>query len=192
MSKAKLYKVKLVQGFNAKGRRRAGVELQKGITQILELNEEQLAALEQDVWVEVSEAPEGSEATEPGQSAPEAGEGDQGGSDDDEEEDKGPYDGVSFKDLKAQATERGLDIKGIKSRDGVIEVLTAADAAGEGDDDDEEETEEVELSEDMTIEQLKQIAETQGVEDLDQYTDENKADLIKAIEEASTDESEES
>lgn len=169
---SKLYKVKLASGFNAAGRTRAGVVLEKGVTSIVELNKEQLAALEADNWIEVSEAPEGATVTGPGESVVE--------NNDEEEVVTDPYEGVSFKDLKAQATEKGLDIKGLKSRDAVIAVLEAAKS--EESEDEEDDEEEVELSEDMTLEQLKQIAETQGVEDLDTYGEEDKAKLIEAIE----------
>jgi hypothetical protein len=182
MSKAKLYKVKLVQGFNAKGRNRAGITLQKNATLITELSKEQLEALENDVWIEVSDAPEGAEPTAPGDSFSDAVVPP-------EEEDQTPppapepYEGVSFKDLKAEATEKGLDIKGLKSRADVIAVLTAEPTA-----DDEEE---IEISEDMSREDLEKIATDLNVEtpsDTDKYP--NNASLVAAIKEAS--ESEES
>ena len=164
-SKEQLYKVKLAPGFNAKGRQRAGVSVQKGVTEVLALSKEQLAALEEDVWFVVTKADGDAEATqETTQTTDEVTD---------------PYEGVSFKDLKAQATEAGLDIKGLKSRADVIAVLEAAS--------DEEETEEVELSEDMSLEDLKTIATDQGVapEVVEAAGEEDKAELIKAIEEAS-------
>lgn len=228
---SKLYKVKLAQGFNAAGRRRAGVVLEKGVTQVLELTDEQVKELEQDVWFVVAEAGKddkpGSVTETPGST---------GG----EEEVTDPYEGVSFNDLKAQATEKGLDIKGLRSRDAVIEVLKGAEnqdpaggtsyeehvtdgiryfkdgdkivavqdegftnleesLAGFGETEeealqelnkaielaDELDEEEVTISEDMPLDDLKKIAEEQGVENLDTYTEDNKAELIKAIEEAS-------
>lgn len=227
---SKLYKVKLASGFNAAGRVRAGVHLEKGVTAIVELDQKQLAALEADNWIEVSEAPADAVVTAPGEGVVE-------NKDDQEEVITDPYEGVSFKDLKAQATEAGLDIKGLKSRDAVIEVLKNSNTAGgtsyeehvtdgiryfkDGDrivavqdegfsnleeslagfGETEEEAlvelnkaieladnldeEEVTISEDMPLDDLKKIAEEQGVENLDTYTEDNKADLIKAIEEAS-------
>lgn len=128
MSKAKLYKVKLVQGFNAKGRRRAGIELAKNQTQILELTDEQLEALQEDVWIEVSEAPKDAEATAVGESYDDSGD------------------------------------------------------AGEED--------EVEVSTDMSREELESIAKEVGIEDPSQKNYSNKTKLVEAIKAAS--ESEES
>lgn len=222
---SKLYKVKLASGFNAAGRVRAGVSLERGVTSIVELNKEQLAALEADTWIEVSEAPEGATVTAPGETVVE---------DNQEEVVTDPYEGVSFKDLKAQATEAGLDIKGLKSRDAVIEVLKNQDTAGgtsyeehvtdgiryfkDGDrivavqdenfsnleeslagfGETEEEAlvelnkaieladnldeEEVTISEDMDLVDLKKIAEEQGVADVETYGEDDKAKLIEAIE----------
>lgn len=165
----KQYKVKLAQGFNAAGRRRAGLSLIKGETLVTELTAEQLSELQDDVWVVVQEA-----------DAKDAGEGSEGG----EGGQVDPYEGVSFKDLKAQAVEAGIDVKGMKSRADVIAALDAAAAGSEGGEEDEEET--LELSEDMTLEDLKAVAVDQGVaaEVVEAATDETKADLIKAIEEA--------
>lgn len=165
----KQYKVKLAQGFNAAGRRRAGLSLIKGETLVTELTAEQLSELQADVWVVVQEA-----------DAKDAGEGSEGG----EGGQVDPYEGVSFKDLKAQAVEAGIDVKGMKSRADVIAALDAAAAGSEGGEEDEEET--LELSEDMTLEDLKAVAVDQGVaaEVVEAATDETKADLIKAIEEA--------
>jgi phenylpyruvate tautomerase PptA (4-oxalocrotonate tautomerase family) len=177
MIMAKEYKVKLAQGFNAAGRRRAGLNLIKGETLVTELTAEQLSELQADVWVVVQEA-----------DAKDAGEGSEGG----EGGQVDPYEGVSFKDLKAQAVEAGIDVKGMKSRADVIAALDAAAAGSEGGEEDEEETLELsedmtlELSEDMTLEDLKAVAVDQGVaaEVVEAATDETKADLIKAIEEA--------
>ena len=232
MSKT-LYKVKLVSGFNAAGRTRAGVYLEKGVTSIVELNKEQLAALEADTWIEVSEAPADAVVTAPGEGIVEK-------TGEEEVIITDPYEGVSFKDLKAQATEKGLDIKGLKSRDSVIEVLKNSDVAGGtsyeehvtdgiryfkdgdkivavqdenftnleeslagfGENEDEAlaelnkaieladnlDDEEVTISEDMPLDDLKKIAVEQGVatELVEAATeDKDKADLIKAIEEAS-------
>lgn len=162
---AKEYKVKLAQGFNAAGRRRAGLNLIKGETLVTELTAEQLSELQADVWVVVQDA-----------NAADTTDGSEGGQVD-------PHEGVSFKDLKAQAVEAGIDVKGMKSRADVIAALDAAAAGSEGGED-EEET--LELSEDMTLEDLKAVAVDQGVapEVVEAATDETKADLIKAIEEA--------
>jgi len=229
---SKLYQVKLAPGFNAAGRTRAGVTLEKGVTSIFELTKEQLAALEADVWILVAEAPEGATVTAPGESAPESNE--------DEQEEPSPYDGKSLKDLQAMAAEAEVDVTGIRSKQGVIDALEAAknqdpaggtsyeehvtdgiryfkdgdkivavqdegftnleeSLAGFGETEDEAlaelnkaqeladnlDEEEVTISEDMPLDDLKKIAEEQGVENLDSYTEDNKADLIKAIEEAS-------
>lgn len=166
---SQLYKVKLAQGFNAAGRRRAGLSLIKGETLVTELTAEQLSELQADVWVVVQEADAKDAST--------GSEGGEGGQVD-------PYEGVSFKDLKAQAVEAGIDVKGMKSRADVIAALEAAAEGSEGGEEDEEET--LELSEDMTLEDLKAVAVDQGVapEVVEAATDETKADLIKAIEEA--------
>ena len=241
-----LYKVRLAPGFNAKRRNRAGLSFAKNTTSVLELTEEQLAALKEDVWFVVEKAPKDAEATEvteaPTNTATEdAGQAAAAGAD--EEEVVEPYAGVSFKDLKAQATEAGLDIKGLKSRADVIAVLDAnknQDPAGgtsyeehvedgiryfkwDGDkicavqDDNFEnleeslagfgeteaealaelnkaieladnlDEEEVTISEDMPLEDLQKIATEQGVDPkfVEASTEETKAELIKAIEEAS-------
>lgn len=166
---SQLYKVKLAQGFNAAGRRRAGLNLIKGETLVTELTAEQLSELQADVWVVVQDA-NAADTTD-------GSEGGEGGQVD-------PHEGVSFKDLKAQAVEAGIDVKGMKSRADVIAALDAAAAGSEGGEDDEEET--LELSEDMTLDDLKAVAVDQGVaaEVVEAATDETKADLIKAIEEA--------
>lgn len=165
---SKLYKVKLVQGFNAGGRSRAGIRLEKGVTQTLELTKEQLEALEADVHIDVSEADKGAKPTS---------EGGEGGS-----EVTDPYEGVSFKDLKAQATEKGLDIKGLKSRADVIAVLEAKPAEEEEDDDEEE----VDLST-KTLEELEAIADEL---ELDRTEVSTEADLIKLIEDSQTEDQE--
>lgn len=228
---SKLYQVKLAPGFNAAGRTRAGVTLEKGVTSILELTKEQLAALEADVWITVAEAPEGAKVTAPGESAPEG---------DEEETQTDPYEGKGLKDLQAMAAEANVDVTGIRSKQGVIDALEAAknqDPAGgtsyeehvtdgiryfkDGDKivavedegftdlqnslagfgETEEEAlaelkkaqeladnldeEEVEISEDMDIEDLRKIAVDAGVEAPESYED--KKLLIEAIEKASAD-----
>lgn len=230
MSQSQLYKVKLAQGFNAAGRRRAGLAFEKGVTQVLELTDEQLAELQEDVWFVVAEAGKddkpGSVTETPGGTADEVV--------------VDPYEGKKLTDLQAMAEEAGVDVAGIRSKQGVIDALEAhknQDTAGgtsyeehvtdgiryfkDGDKivavqdegfenlqdslagfgETEEEAlvelnkaielageldeEEVTISEDMPLDDLKKIAEEQGVENLDSYTEDNKAELIKAIEEAS-------
>lgn len=113
------YKVKTAPGFNAAGRRRAGLTLEKGVEQTVDLDKEQLAALEADPWIVVRSA-DGSDETMT-----------------DEGEPASPYEGKSMKDLKAMAVEMGAEIKGIRSKDGVIEAMEAHIAAqNEGDDED--------------------------------------------------------
>lgn len=229
MSQSQLYKVKLAQGFNAAARRRAGVAVEKGVTQVLELSDEQVKELKQDVWFVVAKAGEGDKpgsVTEtPGGTADEVVD---------------PYEGKKLTDLQAMAEEAGVDVAGIRSKQGVIDALEAhknqdpaggtsyeehvtdgiryfkdgdkivavqdegftnlqESLAGFGETEDEAlaelnkaieladelDEEEVTISEDMDLADLKKIAEEQGVENLDTYTEDNKAELIKAIEEAS-------
>lgn len=229
---SKLYKVKLASGFNAAGRTRAGITLERGTTSIVELSKEQLAALEKDVWITVAEAPEGAEVTAPGEGVVEKTEEDESTPD--------PYEGKGLKDLQAMAAEANVDVTGIRSKQGVIDALEAAknqDTAGgtsyeehvtdgiryfkDGDKivavedegftdlqnslagfgENEEEAlaelkkaqeladnldeEEVEISEDMDIEDLRKIAVDAGVEAPETYED--KKLLIDAIEKASAD-----
>lgn len=178
---AKLYKVRTAPGFNAAGRRRAGLSFTKGQTQILELTKEQLAELEADVWLTVQEADKDAVATAPGESAPEgSGEGSEGS-----DEVTDPYEGKKLAELKEMAAAAGLDAEKLRSKQEVIDLIEASKTDGSEDEGDDEE--EVELSEDMTLEDLKTIATDQGVdaEVVAAAGEEDKADLIKAIEEAS-------
>lgn len=175
---AKLYKVRTAPGFNAAGRRRAGLSFTKGQTQILELSKEQLAELESDVWLTVQEADKDAVATAPGETVTE---GSDEGSDDETQTD--PYEGKKLTELKAMAAEAGLDAEKLRSKQEVIDLIEASKTDGSEDDDEEE----VELSEDMTLEDLKTIATDQGVdaEVVEAAGEDDKAELIKAIEEAS-------
>lgn len=180
---AKLYKVRTAPGFNAAGRRRAGLSFSKGQTQILELSKEQLAELESDVWLTVQEADKDAVPTAAGESAPDTTQ-----TDGDDETETDPYEGKKLPELKAMAAEAGLDAEKLRSKQEVIDLIEAS-KTDESDDEDEE----VELSEDMTLEELKTIATDQGVDAaiVEAAGEDDKADLIKAIEEASENNTEE-
>jgi hypothetical protein len=151
---SQLYKVKLAQGFNAAGRRRAGLSLIKGQTEVLELTKEQLAELEADVWVEVQKAGAKDKATTTAPVATSQDAGDGEGSEDGEEdgsEDEGSQDGSdegqdegsdeeevevdlstkSFKELQELATELELDHTGLKSKADIIKLIEESQAKTE-------------------------------------------------------------
>lgn len=56
-----LYELRLAVGFTGQRRRRAGIELEPGVTLKTELTEEQLKAVEADEWITVNAAGKGSE-----------------------------------------------------------------------------------------------------------------------------------
>lgn len=172
-----MYKVKLKTGFNASGRQRAGVSLEKGIEQTLELTEEQLKALRADQWIEVSEASDDEAA--------------QAGATGDDEEEPGEFDGLKQADLKAIAEKEEVDITGIRSNAGIIEAIEAARAEG-GDDEDESDEEEdedevievdpaTEVTEETPMDQLQAIATALKIEGT---SDMNAPSLVKAIKDA--------
>lgn len=126
MTKVQLYKIKLTQGFNAKGRIRAGITLQKGITMTTELTDEQLTALNNDVWIDVVKADSKAVATTPVISAPKEAEAPV-----DEDEEEIDLSTKNFKELKDIATELQLDFTGLKSKAEIIKLIEESQATEE-------------------------------------------------------------
>jgi len=112
---AQLYKVKLAQGFNAGGRRRAGIYFVKGVAQIMPLTQDQLETLQNDVWVEVNKTNKSNKITPP--SVPIVENLD---TDTEEEIDLSTK---NFKELQAIATELDLDTTGLNSKAKIIKCI---------------------------------------------------------------------
>jgi len=159
---SKLYKVRLLAHAGLH-RRRAGLYLEKGVPQTLELSKDQLAELEADEFIQVKEA-DGVVSN--------AGEGS-----------TTPPPAPKRAELDAKATELGLNPKDYKNIEQVTTAIEEAEKALENQDDDEEE-EDVVLT-DLSIDDLKVIAtelELNTADYADEDADTEKLKLIEAIE----------
>lgn len=133
MSK-KLYQVKIKQGFNAGGRRRAGIVLIKNVTEVLELTDDQVNELSNDSWIDIKpysqvqkdKADKKQSARKKAEGkAPEQPEKPQDEGNDDETPEEVDLSTKSFKELQEIATELELDTEGLRSKAQLIELIEA-------------------------------------------------------------------
>lgn len=160
---SKLYKVRLAAHAGAT-RRRAGLYFEKGVPQTLELDKEQLEALQNDSYFTVKEAGEGE------------------GSDDDTNQEVN-LNNLKRSELDQMAKDLKLNPADYNNKEALIAAIEAAPEPGEGSDDEEED---VVLSE-LSVDDLKVIATELELNtaDYNAETEEaTKAKLIEAIEAA--------